>query len=100
MNKNTKNLIIWLAIFGVLIIVSNNLSGNRQNQQLIDFSDFLLSARSGGIISVEIKDNNVISGLTKNGTNFTTNAPNYPDLVKELDNAGIKIIIGPGENST
>ncbi|MBT5827775.1 MAG: ATP-dependent metallopeptidase FtsH/Yme1/Tma family protein [Alphaproteobacteria bacterium] len=98
MNKNTKNLIIWLAIFGVLIIVSNNLSGNRQNQQLIDFSDFLLSARSGGIISVEIKDNNVISGLTKNGTNFTTNAPNYPDLVKELDNAGVRIKVKAGDN--
>ncbi len=40
MQKNTKNLLVWLAIFGVLIIFSNNLAKQRQNEELIDFSDF------------------------------------------------------------
>ncbi len=49
-----------------------------------------MSVRAGEIIAVEIKDNNFITGITKNGKNFQTNAPNYADLVKDLDSAGGK----------
>ena len=98
MQKNTKNLLVWLAIFGVLIIFSNNLAKQRQNEELIDFSDFLVSVRAGEIIAVEIKDNNFITGITKNGKNFQTNAPNYADLVKDLDSAGVRIKVVPGDN--
>ncbi len=98
MQKNTKNLLVWLAIFGVLIIFSNNLTQQRNNEELIDFSDFLVSVRAGEIIAVEIKDNNFITGITKNGTKFQTNAPNYADLVKDLDSSGVRIKVVPGDN--
>ncbi len=90
--KNTgKNFFTWFLIFAVVMIVSNiiggpgGLSGNK-----IIFSDFMKKVDAGEVVQVEIKGSDLV-GKLKDGAQFYTYLPEYPDLVKNLQAKGVEI---------
>jgi cell division protease FtsH len=79
----------------MMILVFNLLETSKQNEEMI-FSDFSAQLQQGQIAEVTIqKPENLIIGVMKNGVKFKTYAPDYPDLVKELREKGVRIAAQP-----
>ena len=96
---NFKNLVMW-AIIVFLTIGLYNMFKHPQNIQQkndISFSEFLKEVDNGRVAQVNIEGNN-ISGILSNGKNFTTYAPNDPNLVEKLSNKGVGITATPTED--
>lgn len=78
-----------------MILVFNLLETSKQNEEMI-FSDFSAQLQQGQVVEVTIqKPENLITGVMKNGVTFKTYAPDYPDLVKELREKGVRIAAKP-----
>ena len=96
---NFRNLVMW-AIIVFLTIGLYNMFKNPQNIQQkndISFSEFLKEVDNGRVAQVNIEGNN-ISGVLSDGKNFTTYAPNDPNLVEKLSNKGVGITATPTED--
>jgi cell division protease FtsH len=90
---------MW-AIIVFLTIGLYNMFKNPQNIQQkndISFSKFLKEVDDGRVVQVNIEGNN-ISGVLSDGKNFTTYAPNDPNLVEKLSNKGVGITATPTED--
>ena len=100
MNKNYKNLTIWIAIgcFVFLLIQAFNTSKNDVSS--ISYSEFLTELDSGRVATVSIHGLN-IDGLTTDGRAFSTYDPRDPELVKKLLAKNVKVSAAPNnENSS
>ena len=96
---NFRNLVMW-AIIVFLTIGLYNMFKHPQNIQQkndISFSEFLKEVDNGRVAQVNIEGNN-ISGTLSDGKNFTTYAPNDPNLVEKLSNKGVGITATPTED--
>jgi len=96
---NFRNLVMW-AIIVFLTIGLYNMFKHPQNIQQkndISFSEFLKEVDNGRVAQVNIEGNN-ISGILSDGKNFTTYAPNDPNLVEKLSNKGVGITATPTED--
>ena len=96
---NFRNLVMW-AIIVFLTIGLYNMFKHPQNIQQkndISFSEFLKEVDNGRVVQVNIEGNN-ISGILSDGKNFTTYAPNDPNLVEKLSNKGVGITATPTED--
>jgi len=96
---NFRNLVMW-AIIVFLTIGLYNMFNNPQDIQHkndISFSEFLKEVDNGRVAQVNIEGNN-ISGILSDGKNFTTYAPNDPNLVEKLSNKGVGITATPTED--
>ncbi len=90
-----KSIIIWVLFGLMMILVFNLLETSKPNEEMI-FSDFTLRLKQNEVAEVTIqKPDNLIVGTLKNGIKFKTYAPDYPDLVKELRDRGIRISAKP-----
>jgi cell division protease FtsH len=79
----------------MMILVFNLLETSQQNEEMI-FSDFSAQLQQGQVVEVTIqKPDNLITGVLKNGVKFKTYAPDYPNLVKELREKGVRIAAKP-----
>ena len=100
MKNLSKNVVLWIII-GLLLIVLFNLfqgSNTSKNNSQISFSDFMAATESGTVSEVNISGNNV-TGFLNDGRSFSTYAPNYPNLVDKLNDAGVKISAEPANKS-
>ena len=98
MNNFGKNLALWIII-GVLLVALFNLfqgSSTRTAQQSLAYSDFLTEVESGRVNQVTIQGQ-TISGHFSDGRAFQTYAPDDADLVRRLDEAGVRIAAAPPE---
>lgn len=94
MNKNYRNLLVWLTIGLGLFLFVESLLGQRH---AIPYSDFLTELDSGKISSVTIKGS-AIEGIYSDGRSFSTNDPQDPDLIRKLIDRKIKINSDPNNN--
>ncbi|MBF0345322.1 MAG: ATP-dependent zinc metalloprotease FtsH [Nitrospirae bacterium] len=94
MNNTYKNVFIWLLIGGLMIVLFNLLSIQKPIQEEMIFSEFFENIEQGKVADIIIKENE-ISGKLKDGKTFKTYAVEYPDLIKELRNRGVKITVKP-----
>ncbi|HDH11568.1 MAG TPA: ATP-dependent metallopeptidase FtsH/Yme1/Tma family protein [Nitrospirae bacterium] len=79
----------------MMILVFNLLETSKPQEEMI-FSDFMSELQQNNVEEVTIKKpENLIVGTLKNGLKFKTFAPDYPDLVKDLQNKGIRISAKP-----
>ena len=93
-----KSILIWV-LFGLMMILVFNLFSVPKGVEEIIFSDFMAKLNNDEIAEVTIKKpENLITGTLKNGTKFKSYAPDYPDLVKELRDKGIKITAKPDQH--
>ncbi len=95
-DKNYKNLLIWLAAGFVLFLFAESFSGGKST---IPYSEFLNELDSGKISSIEIKGSNgaTIEGIRSDGKIFVTYNPQDPDLVRKLIEKKVKFNSDPND---
>lgn len=75
MNDIVKNLFLWLIIAIVLVSVFSNFGPNNSSSNKISYSQFLNEVSQGQISAVNIEDDKIIRGITKNNHRFVTYIP-------------------------
>ena len=100
-NNFGKNLALWIII-GLLLVALFNLfqsSGGRGPQASVPYSDFVTAVESGQVSEVVIKGNQ-ITGQYSDGRPFSTYAPQDPQLVPRLTDAGIRVDARPEDSGS
>ncbi len=90
MQNSGKNFLTWLIIFGVIMIVSGFIGGPEGSGNKVSFSDFVAKVDAGEVVSVDIKGSD-LTGKFKDGSQFYTYLPEYPDLIGKLQEKGVSI---------
>ncbi|MEM7121611.1 MAG: ATP-dependent zinc metalloprotease FtsH [Pseudomonadota bacterium] len=99
MNSFGKNLALWVII-GLLLIALFNLfqsPSNSGGQSELAFSEFMDEVNAGQVSDVKIQGNKITGHFTS-GREFSTYAPNDPNLVPNLTAHGIQISAAPSED--
>ncbi len=90
-----KSIAIWVLFGLMMILVFNLLDSTKPPAEMI-FSDFMLKLQQNEVVEVVIKQpENMITGTLKSGEKFNSYSPDYPELVKELRDKGIRISAQP-----
>ncbi len=86
-----KNLILWLVIAVVLMSVFQSFTPGSDNEQQVDYTQFIQDVRQGQIREVDVDRNGVINGIKRSGENFVTVIPGgYDrDLINDLVKQGV-----------
>ena len=93
-----KSVALWITIALLMIIAFNFFSSPQFTRKTIPFSTFLQEVEKGEIKRVTIQGQE-ITGQTKEGSEFKTYTPYYPDLVKKLTEKNVEINVKPEEGS-
>ncbi len=94
-----KNVIIWLLIFGLMIIMFNVVSGPKKVDNEISYSEFLGRVEAGEVSEVVIKEES-LSGRMNDGTKFKTYLwAMDTDLPATLKKQNVRILSKPPEES-
>ena len=99
--KSGKNLVVWLIIFlGLSAIVSAFSEKARMaNVEQMAFSDFMNEADNKRIAEVNISGHDV-RGITSEGKEFYTYAPNDPTMFETLRQNGVRVNARPIDTSS
>jgi len=93
-----RNIVVWV-LFGLMMILVFNLFSAPKGPQEMAFSDFMFNLENNEIVEVTIrKPENLIIGSLKDGTKFKSYSPDFPDLVKELRDKGVRITAKPAQH--
>jgi len=95
LNNFGRNLALWLII-GLLVIALFNLFQPPQQSSEMAYSVFLDKVATGQVTDVTISGNS-ITGHERSGAEFTTYAPDDPNLVPLLEANSVKISAAPSE---
>ncbi len=96
MSSTIRTLALWVVIFVVVILLWNTFQAGRTRPVDLTFTDFLEEVSKNHVKEVTIRGPEISGAFraggtrTENGT-FVSQAPEYPDLVKELRAAGVAI---------
>ena len=99
-NNLGRNIAIWLVI-GVALMALFNLfqsPASTQSANKIAYSDFIASARNGGITEVLIEGNN-LKGRTRENTTVISYMPDGADVVSMLADTDVRIDARPDESN-
>lgn len=81
---NSRNFLIWAAIFVGIIFASNLLGGpDGMAGRKLTFSEFMQKVDAGEVKKVDIKGEDLV-GFLKDDSQFYTYLPEYPRLVDKL----------------
>ena len=100
MNNLGRNIAIWLVI-GVALMALFNLfqtPSTTQSANKIAYSDFIASARNGGITEVLIEGKN-LKGRTRENTTVVSYMPDGADVVSMLADTDVRIDARPDESN-
>ncbi|PYT37246.1 MAG: cell division protein FtsH [Acidobacteria bacterium] len=105
MNTLLKNIAFWTLIILAVLFFYKFLSANRPDQVEISFSRFMEDVDQGQVGKVTITGSEITGEYKQLGPDgqpkrFTTYAPDYNDLVKDLRKAGISIEARKPKEST
>ena len=94
----SRNAALWIVVLLLILALFNLFQGSsaRGPQMEMAFSDFLDNVETGQIREVKIQGP-TISGQFNDGRQFTTYAPDDPNLVSELRANGVGIEAMPEE---
>lgn len=98
MNNFSKNITLWLVIGLMMILLFNLFSQPQRMAEETVFSDFINSVEGGEVSEVTIQGRNLIGTYT-DGRNFSTYAPEDPDLVRVLREKGVRIKAKPQDDA-
>ena len=91
MKNSGKNFLTWAIIFAVVMVISSLINDpNRAAGNKVVFSEFMKKVDASEVISVDIKGSD-LTGKMKDGSQFYTYLPEYPDLVAVLQEKGVEI---------
>ncbi len=95
----SRNAILWVIIILLLFALFNLFQGSatRGPQQQISYSQFVSAVEQGDVKEVTIKGESV-TGRMGSGQQFTTEAPNDPNMVQRLLDSGVEVKAAPPED--
>jgi cell division protease FtsH len=95
----SRNAALWSIIILLLFALFNLFQGGttRGPQQQLAYSEFMAQVDQGSVQEVTIQGRN-ITGRLSDGRQFTTYAPEDPNLVERLREAGTEIKAAPEES--
>ena len=101
MKKNTKNILSWAVLIGVLFLMASPFdskllgSGNQE----LTYSKFMKSVSNGDVKEVLIRNTtSKVSGVFSNGKIFSTVAPNDLKMVDKLLENNVEVIVDSGDS--
>jgi ATP-dependent Zn protease len=97
LSSTVRTLILWIAIFFVVILLWNFLSLGQSKPAELEWTEFMTQVEQGQIKSVLIKDREKIEGVYNEagehteGETFTLDLPAVADFgfVAKLEDAGV-----------
>jgi len=95
-SPTVRTLIVWIAIFVIVVLLWNTFQAGRTHEVALTFSEFLSEVEKGHVDEVEIRGQDIAgtfrgSDRYADGDPFKTYAPEYPDLVEQLRAANVEI---------
>jgi len=88
---NFRNFLTWLIIFLVVMSISNLISGpDGAASKKLNFSEFMVKVAAKEVTKVDIKGSDLI-GTFKDGSQFYTYLPEYPNLVDKLQESDVEV---------
>src|SRR5919201_1599002 len=100
MNQVYKNLALWMVIGLIVILLFTVFQGVQQGgQEQPNFSEFLKAVEQGRVDSVVIRGNLVTYTLKDSATTQRTYIVDYPDLIKQLRERGVRIAVKPPDSN-
>ena len=97
MNGTLKTIFWWMVIFVLVIVLWNAFQAGKNARHELTFSELMEQVEAGRVADVTLQDDGGLKGHFKaggrfaKGEEFATQVPAYPDLVKELRQAGVEI---------
>ncbi len=96
MNPTLRTLIVWIAIFVVVILLWNTFQAGRVNSISLTFTEFLEQVEKGRVSEVTIRGKELTGAFVEGGQYgegdlFHTYLPEYPDLITELRESSVVI---------
>src|SRR5215216_5693188 len=100
MNQVYKNLALWMVIGLIVILLFSVFQGAQQGgQEQPNFSEFLKAVEQGRVDSVVIRGNLVSYTLKDSAATQRTYIVDYPDLIKQLRDRGVRIAVKPPDSN-
>src|SRR5919201_1388843 len=100
MNQVYKNLALWMVIGLIVILLFTVFQGAQQSgQEQPNFSEFLKAVEQGRVDSVVIRGNLVTYNLKDTSQTQRTYIVDYPDLIKQLRDKGVRIAVKPPDSN-
>src|SRR5437667_315616 len=100
MNQVYKNLALWMVIGLIVILLFTVFQGAQQSgQEQPNFSEFLKAVEQGRVDSVVIRGNLVTYTLKDSASTQRTYIVDYPDLIKQLRERGVRIAVKPPDSN-
>ena len=104
MNATIKNLLLWMVILVLIILAWNVFKTSAVAVEEITFSRFLSQVSQGHVQKVTIRGDEIRGNYSpaagKPSGFFKTYAPNYPQLVENLQTKGVEIEVTPAKDSS
>src|SRR6266536_2600213 len=100
MNQVYKNLALWMVIGLIVILLFTVFQGAQQGgQEQPNFSEFLKAIEQGRVDSIVIRGNLVSYTLKDSATTQRTYIVDYPDMIKQLRDRGVRIAVKPPDSN-
>jgi cell division protease FtsH len=96
LNDIVKNILLWVVIAFILMSVFTNFGPQRQASEPVEYSQFLQDVKQGRIKRVVI-EGQTIYGWTTEDKQFSTYAPDDPELISDLLGSGVDVSAKPPE---
>ena len=96
MNATLKTIFWWMVIFVLVIVLWNAFKAGQAGRHELTFTELMEQVEAGRVSEVTIRGSQVqgrfkAGGRYGKGEEFATYVPDYPELVKELREAGVEI---------
>lgn len=97
----SRNAALWIVVALLLFALFNLFQGpsSQSGQQQVAYSEFLTQVESGQVTSVTIQGRE-IKGVSSDGRQFSSYAPDDPKLVETLRDAGVIVKAIPKEEGS
>jgi len=89
---------LWLVVGLVILALVNMVNQPRTMSRPISFTEFLDAVEQNNISEVTLQGD-IVRGMFIDGNRFTAQIIDYPDLVRDLRKAGIRITVTPAEQT-
>jgi len=90
LNQLSRNLALWLLLILMVLLLVNVFTKQPARDQEVVFSDFLTAVEKGEVSEVTIQGQE-LQGKWTSGEAFRTFTPEYPNLIGDLRERGVKI---------
>jgi len=98
LSQSSKHIALWLVLALVVIVIFSVFNKQYRSEPEVIFSEFIGGVERGDVREVVIQGHH-IQGKYKNGEQFRTFEPDYPELVKSLRDKEVKITAKPEDES-